>query len=56
MMQTYSAGAALIATSLALSHPIQSLAAGAGTVQSLASGKCLDLEGGSTFDGPVVIQ
>jgi hypothetical protein len=31
-------------------------AAGLGTVQSLSSGKCLDLEAGSKADGPVVIQ
>lgn len=30
--------------------------AGAGAIQSLASGKCLDLQGGSSADGPVVIQ
>ncbi len=34
----------------------QSLAAGPGAVQSLASGKCLDLERGATSEGPVVIQ
>jgi len=37
-------------------YPTQSLAAGPRAVQSLSSGKCVDLERGTTSDGPVVIQ
>ena len=37
-------------------HTTQSLAAGSSAVQSLWSGKCLDLERGTTSEGPVVIQ
>jgi hypothetical protein len=48
--------AVLIAIAVAASLASPARAAESGTIQSLASGKCLDLEGGNTADGPVVIQ
>jgi len=48
--------AARLLCTIAVLASSQVHAAGPGPVLSLGSGKCLDLERGSTSDGPVVIQ
>jgi len=50
------AAAPLLLLLFAAAYPNQPFAAGQSTIQSLVSGKCIDLERGTTVDGPVVIQ
>jgi len=47
---------ALVFTLFSVLHPTLARGAGPSAIQSLASGKCLDLERGAKIDGPVVIQ
>ncbi|HYB51475.1 MAG TPA: RICIN domain-containing protein [Burkholderiaceae bacterium] len=51
-----SAAGTLISAVFCAFNPTLAQGAGPGAIQSLASGKCLDLEGGAKVDGPVVIQ